>query len=201
MTYVAENVIFSPHRKYGEAEENIVRKFRTNQGITAREVRLIGEDGEQLGIMPLRQALEMSRERNTDLVEVAPTAVPPVCRLLDYGRFMYEQSKKEQEARKRQKATLLREVRLRPRISEHDLERKTSLVGKFLEGGDKVKVMVLFRGREVTHPEIATELLRRMFSSLKETAVIEKPPTLDGRIMTVILSPQKQREPKTTKES
>jgi len=143
----------------------------------------------------------MARERNTDLVEVAPTAVPPVCRFLDYGRFKYEQAKKEQEARKRQKATVLREVRLRPRISGHDLDMKTRLVRKFLEGGDKVKVMVLFRGREVTHPEIATELLRKMLTSLKETAVIEKAPNLEGKVMTVILSPQKQREQKTIKES
>ena len=139
--------------------------------------------------MPLDQAREVARNRNLDLVEVAATAVPPVCRLLDYGKYKYEQAKKEREARKSQKIALLREVRLRPKIGDHDFEAKARLARKLLDGGDKVKVTVLFRGREITHPKIGLRLLQRMAESLKEVASVEEQPLMDGRRMNVILSP------------
>ncbi len=139
--------------------------------------------------MTLSQAWETARKHNLDLVEVAPTAVPPVCRLLDYGKYKYEQAKKERELRRSQKVSLLREVRLRPKIDNHDFESKIRSVRKLLDGGDKVKVTVRFRGREITHPEIAWRLLQRMSESLQGAASIVKQPVIEGRSMTVILSP------------
>ena len=173
----------------GEVNRNIVKPLRVNERIRAREVRLVGEKGEQLGVMTLSQAWETARKHNLDLVEVAPTAVPPVCRLLDYGKYKYEQAKKERELRKSQKVSLLREVRLRPKIDNHDFEAKIRSVRKLLDGGDKVKVTVRFRGREITHPEIAWRLLQRMSESLQGVASITKQPLIEGRSMTVILSP------------
>jgi len=149
----------------------------------------VGEKGEQLGIVPLYQAREIAREHNIDLVEVAPTAVPPVCRLLDYGKYRYEQARKEREARKSQKVSLLREVRIRPKIGDHDFEAKARSVKKLLGGGDKVKVTVMFRGREITHSEIGWRLLQRMSESLNEVASVERQPVMDGRRMIIILSP------------
>jgi len=149
----------------------------------------VGEKGEQLGIVPLYQAREIAREHNIDLVEVAATAVPPVCRLLDYGKYRYEQARKEREARKSQKVSLLREVRIRPKIGDHDFEAKARSVKKLLGGGDKVKVTVMFRGREITHSEIGWRLLQRMSESLNEVASVERQPVMDGRRMIIILSP------------
>ncbi len=148
----------------------------------------MGEKGEQLGIMPLYQAREVAKSHNLDLVEVAATAVPPVCRLIDYGKYKYEQAKKEREARKGQKIALLREVRLRPKIGNHDFEAKARLARKLLDGGDKVKVTVMFRGRENTHPELGWRLLQRMTESLKEVASVEGQPLTVGRRMHVVLS-------------
>ena len=149
----------------------------------------MGEKGEQLGIMPLNQALEAARKHNLDLIEVAATAVPPVCRLLDYGKYKYEQTKREREARKSQKVLLLRELRLRPKIGNHDFEAKTRSARKLLDEGNKVKVTMLFRGREITHPEIGWKLLQRMTESLKEVASVERQPLMEGKRMSVILSP------------
>jgi translation initiation factor IF-3 len=139
--------------------------------------------------MPLVQALDLAKKHNFDLVEVAPTSVPPVCRLLDYGKYRFEQAKKEREARKSQKISLLREIRLRPKIGEHDIEAKLRIVKKLLDGGDKVKVGVLFRGREITHPEIARRLLQRVVETTKDVASVEGPPLVDGRRMDVVLAP------------
>ncbi len=147
------------------------------------------------------QAQEAAKNHNLDLVEVAATAVPPVCRLLDYGKYKYEQAKKEREARKSQKVSLLREVRLRPKIGDHDFEAKARLAGKLLDGGDKVKVTVMFRGREITHPEIGWKLLRRMAESLKEVASVEGQPLMAGRRMNVILLPVATQKPKKAKEA
>jgi len=171
-----------------EVSKDIIKNLRVNERIIGKEVRLVGEEGEQLGIMPLSQALETARRHNFDLVEVAATATPPVCRLLDYGKYKYEQTKKEREARKSQKVALLREVRLRPKIGDHDFEAKSRLARKLLDGGDKVKVTILFRGREVTHPEIGLKLLQRMAESLKELASLERQPSMDGKRMSIILS-------------
>jgi len=164
-------------------------------------VRLVGEKGEQLGVMPLYQALETAQKSNLDLVEVAATAVPPVCRLLDYGKYKYEQTKKEREARKSQKVSLLREVRLRPKIGDHDFDAKARSARKLLEGGDKVKLTVMFRGREVTHPEIGRRLLERMAESLKEVASVERQPLLEGRRMAAILSATAVQKTKTKEEA
>ena len=160
----------------------------------------MGEKGEQLGVMPLNEAWEVAEKRNLDLVEVAATAVPPVCRLLDYGKYKYEQAKKEREARKSQKISLLREVRLRPKIGDHDFEAKARLAKKLLDGGDKVKVTIMFRGREITHPEIGWRLLQRMAESLKEVASVEGQPSMVGRRMNVILLPMATQKPKKIKE-
>jgi translation initiation factor IF-3 len=139
--------------------------------------------------MPLDQAREVARNHNLDLVEVAATAVPPVCRLLDYGKYKYEQAKKEREARKSQKIVTVREVRLRPKIGEHDFQAKARLARKLLDGGDKVKLTVLFRGREITHPELAVKLLQRMAELLQEAASVEGQPAIEGRRMHVIMAP------------
>jgi len=149
----------------------------------------VGEKGEQLGIMPLEQAQEVARRRDLDLVEVAPTADPPVCRLLDYGKYKYEQGKKERGARKSQKVSEVREVRMRPKIGDHDFEAKARSVRKLLSEGDKVKVTMLFRGREITHPELGYRLLQRMAERVSEVGSIERQAAMEGRRMTIILSP------------
>ena len=142
-----------------------------------------------MGVMPLYQAREVAKAQNLDLVEVAATSVPPVCRLLDFGKFKYEQAKKEREARKSQKIVLLREVRIRPKIGDHDFESKAKIAKKLLDGGDKVKITVMFRGRESSHPEIARKLVQRMAETLKETAFVERNPAFEGNRMHIILAP------------
>jgi translation initiation factor IF-3 len=152
-------------------------------------VLIIDDEGHKLGVTPIHQALEMARERGLDLVEVAPNASPPVCRVLDYGKFKYEQAKKEREAHKNQKQVQLREVRFKPKIGTHDVDFKTRVVKKLLEGGDKVKVSVMFRGREITHPEIGRELLLRIAGNLEGAAVMERQPSMEGRFMNMYLAP------------
>lgn len=149
--------------------------------------------------MPTDQAREIARNRNLDLVEVAPTAVPPVCRLLDYGKYKYEQAKKEREARKSQRIVLVREVRLRPKIGDHDFESKVRLTKKLLDGGDKVKIAVLFRGREISHPELGLRLLQRMSESLKGEASVEGQPLMEGRRMNIVLAPVAAQKTKAEK--
>lgn len=177
-----------------------VKEVRINERIRAREVRVIDEAGEQIGVIPLNQALDLAKEKNVDLVEVAPTAVPPVCRLLDYGKYKFEQTKREREARKNQKTVLLKEMRFRPKIDEHDVEFKVRLIKKFLEEGDKVKVTVVFRGREMAHPHIGRDLLEKVVVGLKGIAIVEKPPAMEGRNMTVIFAPGVQKAPKEVRE-
>ena len=169
--------------------------------IRGKEVRLVGDKGEQLGIMPLFQAREVAKKYNLDLVEVASTAIPPVCRLMDYGKYKYLQTKKEREARKGQKLSLLREVRLRPKIGEHDFESKVRTARKLLEDGDKVKATIMFRGRENAHPELGLKLLDRVWEKLKEVAVVEKQPTREGSRLHLILSPQMTRKIRTGEET
>ena len=183
-----------------EVSKDIIKQLRVNDKIKAREVRLVGEKGEQLGVMPLFQAREVASKQNLDIVEVAATAVPPVCRLLDYGRYKYEQAKKEREVKKSQRTSLLREVRIRPKIGVHDLESKTRLARKLLEGGDKVLVSALFRGREITHPEVAWRLLQRMAESLSEVASLDKQPVMEGRRMVMLLSPIATRKTNVKEE-
>lgn len=149
--------------------------------------------------MPTRQALEVARERGLDLVEVAPQAVPPVCRLMDYGKFRYQQAKREREARKAQKEIEISEIRLRPRIAEHDLQAKLRRVREFLEEGDKVKLTVMFRGRELGRPEQGLNLLRHVVEQVKDLAKIETPPALEGRFLSLVLAPLQKREVRPSK--
>jgi len=160
-----------------------------NERIRAREVRVIDENGAQLGIIQTRDALTAARERGLDLIEVAPTATPPVCRIMDYGKWKYEQAKRDKEARKKHKQAELRLIRVRPNIDDHDFEFKSRLVHKFLEEGDKVKVNVLFRSREMSHPEFARNLLERFIEQSKDVSHVEKPASMEGRMMSIILSP------------
>jgi translation initiation factor IF-3 len=162
-----------------------------NEEIRASEVRLIDEVGAQLGVIPISEALQIARTRGTDLVEVAPNAVPPVCRLMDYGKFLYERSKREREARKSQKQTEVKEIRLRPKTGEHDIAYKLRDARRFLEKGAKVKIRIRFRGREITHPEVAKELLDRVAVDLGDVAIVERGGEMEGNTMLMILSPSK----------
>lgn len=164
--------------------------MRINEEIRAREVRVIGSDGEQLGIMSGREAQQLAYEKHLDLVEIAPTAKPPVCRIMDYGKYRYEQQKREKESRKKQKTFDIKEVKLRPGIEEHDLNVKFKNAVRFLEDGDKVKVTIMFRGRELSHPELGEVLLNKMAAQLKEMAVVERQPKLEGKNMIMIVAPK-----------
>lgn len=180
---------------------NIVKELPINERIRAREVLLIGDGGQRLGVMPTRQALQMARDQGLDLVEVASQAAPPVCRILDYGKYKYEQEKKERQSRKSQRSGLLRELRVRPKINEHDLEAKGRLVTRLLGEGDKVRVSVFFRGREITHPDIGWKLLQKLSLSLKDVAVVEKPPAMEGNALAVTFAPNKKAvEARSVKE-
>jgi translation initiation factor IF-3 len=159
---------------------------------------LIGANGEQLGILPLPRALDLARNANLDLVEVSPTAQPPVCRLLDYGKYKYEQTRKEREARKAQKTQTLKEMRFKASIAEHDIDYRTKLIKNFLSEGDKVKVTVTFRGRQNAHPEIGRQVLDEVVSRLDGAGSVERAPLLEGRAMTMILSPTPQKPTRAT---
>lgn len=161
-----------------------------NDEIRVKEVRLIGADGEQLGIKPIREAMQIAQDANLDLVNVAPTAKPPVCRIMDYGKFRYEQQKKDKEARKNQKVVELKEVRFSATIDEHDFQTKLRNVLKFLEEGDKVKCSVRFRGREITHAEIGQRVLERVATEAESISISERRPKLEGRSMIMILAPK-----------
>jgi translation initiation factor IF-3 len=152
----------------------------------------VDDKGEQLGIMALRDALRAAAERNLDLVEVAPTARPPVCRIMDFGRYKYEQSKRDREARKRQHIVSIKEVRMTPKIEDHDYDVKVKNAEKFLREGDKVKVSVRFRGREIVHTDIAQRLLREMAATLSEVCIMEREPRVEGRHMIMILTPRQE---------
>ena len=164
--------------------------MRINEEIRAREVRVITADGEQLGIMSGRAAQQLAVERHLDLVEIAPTAKPPVCKIMDYGKFRYEQQNREKEARKKQKTFDIKEVKLRPGIEDHDFNVKYKNAVRFLEDGDKVKVTIMFRGRELSHPELGEVLLNKMAQQLKEIAVVERVPKLEGKNMIMIVAPK-----------
>ncbi|TCZ74653.1 translation initiation factor IF-3 [Paenibacillus albiflavus] len=161
-----------------------------NDEIRVKEVRLIGADGEQLGIKLTREAMQMALEANLDLVNVAPTAKPPVCRIMDYGKFRYEQQKKDKEARKNQKVVDIKEIRLSATIDEHDFQTKLRNAIKFLKDGDKVKASVRFRGREIAHAEIGRKVLERLAAETAEVSTMERTPKLEGRSMIMILTPK-----------
>lgn len=168
----------------------ISRDWRINDEIRAREIRLIDENGEQAGIVNVRDALMMATERGLDLVEIAPGAKPPVCRLMDYGKFRYEQSKRDKEARKKQKVITVKELKMRPRIDDHDFNVKNKNARKFLQEGDKVKVTIMFKGREMSHADIGMQLCHQFAEELKDIALVEKEPKVEGRNMTMILVPR-----------
>jgi translation initiation factor IF-3 len=164
---------------------------RVNERIRVPEVRLVGEDGKQIGVVKTEQALAYAEERDLDLVEVAPDARPPVCRVLDYSKYKYEQAQKQKAARKHQQQITIREIKFRPKIAQNDYDTKKGHVRRFLLGKDKVKITIMFRGREVTHPERGIALLDRLADELSEIAVIEQTPIQDGRNMTMLLAPSK----------
>ncbi|MDW8105172.1 MAG: translation initiation factor IF-3 [Armatimonadota bacterium] len=164
--------------------------LRINERIRAREVRVVDENGVQVGILPLREALQLAQERGLDLIEVAPQADPPVCRIMDYGKFKYQQAKREKEAQKRQHVVEVKSIRVRPGTDDHDLDFKLNNCIKFLKEGDKVKITVLFRSREITRPEMGQRVMEFFANGVSDIAVVEKPPTLEGRTMTMVLAPK-----------
>ncbi len=159
-----------------------------NEQIRDKEIRLIGEDGEQLGIMPTKDALKLAKDANLDLVKIAPTAKPPVCKIIDYGKYRYELARKEKEAKKKQKVTEVKEIRLSPNIDDNDLNTKANMARKFITKGDKVKVTLRFRGREMAHTSSSKVILDSFFALLEDIAVVDKPPKLEGRSMIMFLS-------------
>ena len=168
-------------------EVSIISELMINEQIRDREIRLIGEDGEQLGIMSARDAMKLAREANLDLVKIAPTAKPPVCKIIDYGKFRYEQARREKEAKKKQRTIEVKEVRLSPNIDTNDLNTKVNQARKFVSGGNKVKVAVRFRGRELAHTAVGKTILEDFAQKLSDIAVIDKPAKLEGKSMVMFL--------------
>jgi translation initiation factor IF-3 len=164
---------------------------RINDRIRVPEVRLVGEDGKQIGVIKTADALAYAQQRDLDLVEVAPEARPPVCRVLDYSKYKYEQAQKQKAARRHQQQITIREIKFRPKIAQNDYDTKKGHITRFLLGKDKVKITIMFRGREVTHPERGTALLDRLAGELSDLAVVEQSPIQDGRNMTMLLAPSK----------
>lgn len=179
---IVRGVVYSSHRRRTEDQ-------RPDQG---RSVRLISESGEQLGIKHIREATDYAERRDLDLVEVAPDASPPVVRMMDYGKYKYQKEQARKAARKKQVNINVREMKLRPKIGDHDFETKKSHVVRFLRGGDKVKVTIMFRGREVQHPDLGERLLRRLAGDVEDLGRIESQPNLDGRNMVMVLAPKKE---------
>ncbi|MDD5136774.1 MAG: translation initiation factor IF-3 [Candidatus Omnitrophica bacterium] len=161
--------------------------MRINNRIRVREVRVVGEAGEQLGVLATPEALKRAEEAGLDLVEVAPTAVPPVCRIMDYSKYKYEQEKREKEARKKQKIVHLKEVRLSPKIGEHDYQFKLKNLENFLKRGDKVKVTMMFKGREMAHVDLGRKILDRLSSDISQVGEIEEPPRQEGRFINMVI--------------
>jgi len=166
-------------------------RVRVNEMIRAKEVRVVDEEGGQVGIMTPEQALAVAQERNLDLVEVAPSANPPVCRIMNYGKFQYQKSKRAHEARKHQKQVMLKEVKFRPKTEEHDYQFKKNHIVRFIGEGNKAKATVVFRGREMTHQEIGRRLMERLVNDLKEIAEVERPPKMEGYSLVTIFMPKK----------
>ena len=164
-------------------------------------MRVTDANGEQLGVMLTRDALRLAEEKHLDLVEVAPKARPPVCRIMDFGKYRYEQQKREKEVRKKQKIITIKEVKLRPNIEQHDFEVKLKNAQRFIEEGNKVKVTIMFRGRELSHPELGSEVLTKLAEALKDTVSVERPAKLEGKNMTMILSPKAQKAQKIKKST
>ncbi|HOJ98279.1 MAG TPA: translation initiation factor IF-3 [Termitinemataceae bacterium] len=169
------------------------KDLRINEQIRVREVRLIGEDGEQKGIVPTQEALRMAQELGLDLVEVAPQANPPVCKILNYGKFKFENEKKIRDSKKKQKQLKVKEIRMQPKIDEHDLAFKSKHIREFLAEGNKVKVTVRFRGRELAHTELGLDVLKDVLQRIEGDYVMDKPPAMEGRFMSMVLSPKSKK--------
>ena len=169
-------------------EVSVISELMINEQIRDREIRLIGEDGEQLGIMSARDAMKLAREANLDLVKIAPTAKPPVCKIIDYGKYRYEQARKEKEAKKKQRTVEVKEVRLSPNIDTNDMNTKMNNAKKFILKGNKVKVTLRFRGREMAHMQQSKHILDDFADMLKDVAVVEKPAKLEGRSLSMVLT-------------
>jgi len=172
---------------------------RINERIRAREVRLVGADGEQIGVKPLPEALHIAREHDLDLVEVAPNANPPVCKIMDFGKYKYEQDVRRKESRRKTSNVVIKEMKFRPKIDEHDYTTKTKHVERFLNEGSKVKITIMFRGREMAHPELGKKILDRIAEQVKDVGNVEAAPRVDGRNMLMVLAPVKKQEPKGSK--
>ena len=173
--------------------KNIAKDLRINDKILSREVRVINLEGEQLGIFPIAEALNIAREASRDLVEVSPTTSPPVCRIMDYGKFKYEQSKKTYQAKKKKhvpRVTHIKEIKVRPKTEEHDLQFKIRHIKKFLTQGDKAKITLIFRGREITHPERGHQVMNRIAEETEDVGIVENPAKLEGRNMIMLLAPK-----------
>jgi translation initiation factor IF-3 len=166
------------------------QRVRINEQIRVPEVRLIGPDGQQIGVMPTKEALAHATEAHLDLVEVAPQASPPVCRIMDYGKFKYQQSKKQQEARRKSTMIQVKEIKVRPKIEEHDMGFKLKNTRRFLADGDKVKISVIFRGREIAHTDRGFRLLAQIAEALADVGNVEQNPKLEGRNLSMIVSPK-----------
>lgn len=179
------------HRRIRTRGGPISVEPRVNEQIRAREVRLVGPEGEQVGIVPLERALQLAADVDLDLVEVAPMARPPVCKLMDFGKFKYENALKAREARRNQQQTVIKEMKLRPKIDPHDYETKKGHVVRFLKAGDKVKVTIMFRGREQSRPELGYRLLQRLESEISDLGYVEAAPKQDGRNMIMVLAPHR----------
>jgi len=169
------------------------KDIQVNHEIKAREVRLIGPDGKQLGIMPLKDALRYAQEAQLDLVKIASNAKPPVCKIMDFGKYKYEQSKREKEARKNQKVINIKEIRMNPTIDDHDFQVRLKSAVKFLKDGNKVKVSIKFRGRQMIHTKLGEDVLNKMVEHIQEVGIVEKPPTMEGRNMVMVLSPKQTK--------
>jgi translation initiation factor IF-3 len=184
-----------PHERepvrFGYGGGPISVEHRVNEQIRAREVRLVGPEGEQVGVVPLERALQLAAEVDLDLVEVAPMARPPVCKLMDFGKFKYESALKAREARRNQQQTVIKEMKLRPKIDPHDYETKKGHVMRFLKAGDKVKVTIMFRGREQSRPELGYRLLRRLEDEISDLGYVESSARQDGRNMVMVIAPHK----------
>ncbi|MEX1298511.1 MAG: translation initiation factor IF-3 [Desulfotignum sp.] len=165
-------------------------QLNVNKGIRAGEVRVIGADGEQIGILPMPEALRIAEEQNLDLVEVSPDAKPPVCKIMDHGKFKYEQTKKKQEAKRKQKTTQIKEIKVRPKTDDHDLATKVRHIEKFISNNDKVKITLVFRGREVMLREQANAVLEKVVNLTSDFAVVEQLPRFEGRVITMLLAPK-----------
>ena len=187
---------FLPRR----TEDCIDKRFiRTNERIRAREIRVIDDEGKQIGILPPYEALKMAREKNLDLVEISPTAQPPVCRIMDYGKFLYQQEKKEREAKKHQKQIVVKEVKFRINVDDHDYETKKNHVLRFLDEGDKVKATIFFRGREMTRTNLGRQILERLIKDVQDKSIVEFRPRQEGNTLHAILAPKKTEAEKKEK--